>query len=156
MQTQTEGSTTAPRGRGTRAASGTTRSRASRAAAPPAENPGADTPPAGATPPETAADTSLAGAQKGPADPPSSPPLQLPFKQRVLAAARLRFADDPDREPITEKQLTYLLDLLHEDGQNQSLVSSTYDYLERGMSSVHASAQIDKLKGTFGQPRKAA
>jgi hypothetical protein len=148
MQTQTEGPATAPRGR-------TTRSRSSRqTAAPLPENPGDDTPPAGALPPPSAEGaSSAAGPEEAPQ---SSTPLQLPFKARVLAAARLRFADDPNREPITEGQLTYLLDLLHEEGQNQSLVSSTYGYLERGMSKVHASAQIDKLKGTFGQPRKAA
>ncbi|HEX6037922.1 hypothetical protein, partial [Longimicrobium sp.] len=60
------------------------------------------------------------------------------------------------KEPLTPDQLTYMLDLLHEDGQDRRLVFETYGYLDRGMSKGHASVQIKKLKGEFVEPRAVA
>ncbi|HEX8213808.1 MAG TPA: hypothetical protein VF584_26815 [Longimicrobium sp.] len=79
------------------------------------------------------------------------------FKHRALRAARLKFATDPIRSPLSEPQLDTLLELLHERGRGGTLVSSTWTYLERGMSYAHASVTIDKLRGTFrGDRRRAA
>ena len=79
------------------------------------------------------------------------------FKHRALRAARLKFAIDPVRSPLSEPQLDTLLELLHERGRGGTLVSSTWTYLERGMSYAHASVTIDKLRGTFrGDRRRAA
>lgn len=79
------------------------------------------------------------------------------FKHRALRAARLKFANDPVRSPLSEPQLDTLLELLHERGRGGTLVSSTWTYLERGMSYSHASVTIDKLRGTFrGDRRRAA
>ena len=79
------------------------------------------------------------------------------FKHRALRAARLKFENDPVRSPLSEPQLDTLLDLLHERGRGGTLVSSTWTYLERGMSYAHASVTIDKLRGTFrGDRRRAA
>jgi hypothetical protein len=79
------------------------------------------------------------------------------FKHRALRAARLKFANDPVRSPLSEPQLDTLLELLHERGRGGTLVSSTWTYLERGMSYAHASVTIDKLRGTFrGDSRRAA
>ena len=79
------------------------------------------------------------------------------FKHRALRAARLKFANDPVRSPLSEPQLDTLLELLHERGRRGTLVSSTWTYLERGMSYAHASVTIDKLRGTFrGDRRRAA
>lgn len=79
------------------------------------------------------------------------------FKHRALRAARLKFANDPVRSPLSEPQLDTLLELLHDRGRRGTLVSSTWTYLERGMSYAHASVTIDKLRGTFrGDGRRAA
>ena len=79
------------------------------------------------------------------------------FKHRALRAARLKLANDPVRSPLSEPQLDTLLELLHERGRRGTLVSSTWTYLERGMSYSHASVTIDKLRGTFrGDGRRAA
>ncbi|HST57834.1 MAG TPA: hypothetical protein VLK84_04030 [Longimicrobium sp.] len=78
------------------------------------------------------------------------------FKERALRTARLKFADDPVRSPLTSQQLDVILDLLHEPGKDRTLVSSTWTYLERGMSYAHASVTADKLRGTFRGDRAAA
>lgn len=78
------------------------------------------------------------------------------FKQRSLAAARMRFANDRTRSALDERQIDRLLNLLHEPGQDRSLVSSTYGYLARGMSHAHAEVQIKKLRGEFREDRRAA
>lgn len=76
-------------------------------------------------------------------------PARPTFKQTVLRAAEERFRGDPVREPLTERQVDDLLVLLHQRGQNRSLVDATYDYLRRGMSWGHAKRQIEKLRGTL-------
>lgn len=78
------------------------------------------------------------------------------FKERALRTARIKFADDPVRSPLTSRQLDVLLDLLHEPGKDRTLVSSTWTYLERGMSYAHAVVTADKLRGTFRGGRAAA
>jgi hypothetical protein len=77
-------------------------------------------------------------------------------RERWLAAARARHTPGSGKEPMTPEQLTYLLDLLHEDGKDPRLVSETYGYLDRGMSKAHASVQIKKLRGEFVETRTAA
>ncbi len=78
------------------------------------------------------------------------------FRERALRTARIKFADDPVRSPLTSQQLDVILDLLHEPGKDRTLVSSTWTYLERGMSYAHASVTADKLRGTFRGDRAAA
>lgn len=78
------------------------------------------------------------------------------FRERALRTARIKFADDRVRSPLTSQQLDVILDLLHEPGKDRTLVSSTWTYLERGMSYAHASVTADKLRGTFRGDRAAA
>lgn len=78
------------------------------------------------------------------------------FRERALRTARIKFADDRVRSPLTSQQLDVILDLLHEPGKDRTLVSSTWTYLERGMSYAHASVTADKLRGTFRVDRAAA
>jgi hypothetical protein len=91
------------------------------------------------------------------AAPPSRAPRQEKpagkFSDRVLAAAQTRFASDPGRAPLSREQLDDLLVLLHEPGQDRSLVASTYGYLERGMSMRHARTQIQKLRASAAERR---
>jgi hypothetical protein len=72
------------------------------------------------------------------------------YSDRILAAAEARFADDPDKDPLTREQLERILTLLHREDCDRSLRSSTYAYLERGMHSRHAAVVISRLDGTFG------
>ena len=141
---------TTPRGR-SRA-----RTRAAEPAAPPpAAPPESAAPGTGATPPAPA--SPAAGAAHEIQQPSATAPAQEGGpRERWLAAARRRFEGDPEKEPITGDQLTYLLDLLHEDGKDRRLVSETYGYLDRGMSKAHASMQIRKLRGEFVERRPAA
>lgn len=91
-----------------------------------------------------------------PAPPTRAPRKEKPagkFSDRVLAAAQARFANDAERAPLSREQLDDLLVLLHEPGQDRSLVASTYGYLERGMSMRHARTQIQKLRAGAAERR---
>lgn len=124
------------------------------------------TPPAAGEPEATAGDppdeAGVAAAvdrviRESQAAPPTRAPRQEKpagkFSDRVLAAAQTRFASDPERAPLSREQLDDLLVLLHEPGQDRSLVASTYGYLERGMSMRHARTQIQKLRAAAAERR---
>lgn len=132
-----------------------TRTRATSPAPPPSPEETGNAGPA----PTTAPAGDAAGAEAARPEQPTGaaePAHEGSRRERWLSASRRRFEGDPAKEPITPDQLTYLLDLLHEEGKGRRLVSETYGYLDRGMSKGHASMQIKKLRGEFVERRPAA
>jgi hypothetical protein len=140
-----------------RSARGTARARGGSRAAPPAPPAAAgDAVQAAGTPAEQPPAADATPAPAGPALHGSAPQdgdaaAQGGKRDRWLAAARARH-QGTGKEPLTPDQLGYLLDLLHQEGQDRRLVFETYGYLDRGMSKGHASVQIKKLRGEFVEP----